>query len=430
MSISTSTKSNLTEELKNSTNPIHKRLEQTAFFKELANRSLPLESYVNYLQAMAGINGVLEKEILIANHPILNLIWKPEMQKLPSLLVDLESLNSTEIADIPLVVDAMLDTIKFIRLCRIEKPISLFGILYVIEGSTLGGKVLKKLVQENFQFPENEKVLYLDYYKDKKLEHWEEFKSKLNSLDLTDTERQSILETANLFFKKIESIFTYLFPIYNTTFFYNVTTLNPEAGKHNIPEDISEIHAALRAGNISWDANPYYAWRYGLRGKQYTRSDSAWLITLCDLDDDVVIDQIKWLGRILASRGMPQWLLATHLEHLVSELIKVRPERISYYEKLTKAKKELHLAFEQFLPNEARFNLILDFEKQVGIEWSNRLKNMGTILLSAICDEQSGIDRALTSIHPWVTDNNRFPQHWIEAVNTLIESTKKKVGLI
>ena len=428
MSLSTSTQTNLTDELKNSTNSIHKRLEETAFFKELANRSLPLESYVNYLQAMAGINGVLEKEILIANHPILNSIWKPEMQKLPSLLVDLESLNSNEIADIPLVVDAMLDTIKFIRLCRIEKPISLFGILYVLEGSMLGGKVLKKLVQENFQFPENEKVLYLDYYKNKKLEHWEEFKSKLNSIELSDTERQSILETANLFFKKIESIFTYLFPIHNTTFFYNVTTLNPEAGKHNIPEDTSEIQAALRAGKISWEENPYYAWRYGLRGKQYTRSDSAWIITLCDLDDDVVIDQIKWLGRILASRGMPQWLLASHLEHLVSELVKVHPEKKYNYEKLIKAKEDIHQAFEQFLPDEARLDLILDFEKQVGIEWSHRLKNMGTILLSAICDEQAGIDRALSSIIPWVTDNKRFPQYWIDAVNNLIQSAKKKVG--
>ena len=55
----------------------------------------------------------------------------------------------------------------------------------------LGGKVLKKTCAGKLQFLENEKVNYLDFYKDKK-ENWEEFKSKLNSLELSDTERQSI----------------------------------------------------------------------------------------------------------------------------------------------------------------------------------------------------------------------------------------------
>ena len=72
--------------IKNSTSPIHKRLGTNCLFKEL-QQVLPLESYVNYLQAMAYINGVLEKEILIANHAILNSIWKQGDAKLPSLLL-------------------------------------------------------------------------------------------------------------------------------------------------------------------------------------------------------------------------------------------------------------------------------------------------------------------------------------------------------
>jgi hypothetical protein len=111
------------------------------------------------------------------------------------------------------------------------------------------------------------------------------------------------------------SSFTY-FPIHNTVPFYNVSTINPEAGKHNIPEDKLEIEAAFRAGVTTWEEFPYYAWRYGLRGKQYTRSDSVWLVTLCDLEEEVVIEQVHWLGRVLASRGMPQWLLSSSPQEL------------------------------------------------------------------------------------------------------------------
>ncbi|MBL0264044.1 MAG: hypothetical protein IPQ05_09235 [Leptospiraceae bacterium] len=146
-------------------------------------------------------------------------------------------------------------------------------------------------------------------------------------MPLSASEFDSIIETAAFFFKKMESIFIYLFPIHNTISFYNVSTINPEAGKHNIPEDKLEIEAAFRAGITTWEEFPYYAWRYGLRGKQYTRSDSVWLVTLCELEEEVVIEQVHWLGRVLASRGMPQWLLAVHLKNLVYELGKVHPEK-------------------------------------------------------------------------------------------------------
>ena len=115
-----STNKKLSEELKAVTLSIQDRLNKSLFFEALANKNLPLESYVNYLQAMAGVSGVLEKEILIANHSVLNSVWKNNMLKLPGLLADLESLNSNQVEDIPLAIDAMLDTIKLIRLSRME----------------------------------------------------------------------------------------------------------------------------------------------------------------------------------------------------------------------------------------------------------------------------------------------------------------------
>ncbi len=423
-----STKPSLTEELKTATNAIHLRLDKSSFFAALANKNLPIESYVNYLQAMAGINGTFEKEIQNADHPLLNIVWESSMEKLPAILVDLESLNSTQIEDIPLAIDGMLDTIKFIRICRVENPLRLLGIMYVLEGSTLGGRILKKMMLANFNFPDDNGVMFLDHYKEKKQTHWEEFKAKINALELSPNDQEAIIETACYFFKKIESIFIYLFPIYNTVPFYNVTTLNPEAGKHNIPDDKLEIEAALQAGVTTWEQFPYYAWRYGLRGKQYTKSDSVWLVTLCELDDEIVVEQIRWLGRVLASRGMPQWLLAIHLVNLVKELEKVHPKKINEYRKLIKASEALRMTFNQVLSEKKQEELILEFENRVGLEWSHRLKNMGAILVSAVCDEHIGIEKSLSSVESWATDEKRFPQIWIDSVRHLIQTAKTMVS--
>ena len=159
---------NITDELKIATKPIHDKLDESEFFAVLKNGKLPMESYINYLQVMAGIHAAFEKEIINSNHPQLLRVWKDSMQKLPPLLVDLESLNALEFEDIPMAIDAMLDTIKFIRLCYAEEPLYLLGIMYVLEGSTLGGAILKELVIKNFNLTDNIGVLFLDHYKKQK----------------------------------------------------------------------------------------------------------------------------------------------------------------------------------------------------------------------------------------------------------------------
>ncbi|MBP9887699.1 MAG: biliverdin-producing heme oxygenase [Leptospiraceae bacterium] len=415
----------ITEELKKVTKPIHDKLDESEFFAVLKEGKLPIESYINYLQVMAGIHAAFEKEVCDSNHPELQSVWKDSMSKLPPLLVDLESLHATEIEDIPKAIDAMLDTIKFIRLCSAENPLYLLGVMYVLEGSTLGGAILKELVLKNFNFQYDSGVLFLGHYKKQKLQNWEEFKARVNSLNLNQIEHSAILETAIDFFHKIQSIFQHLYPISKTIPFYNVTTLNPEAGRHKIPDDKLEIQAAIKAGARTWEQFPYYAWRYGLRGKQFTRSDSAWLVTLCDLDEKLIVDQIHWLGRILASRGMPQVLLSTHLENLVEELNNVHSDKKDRYHKLLTASNKLNATLNHSIEKSIREKIILEFEISIGEEWNHRLKNMGEIIVSAIVDEKLGIKNALSSVETWATDENRFPQIWIHSVRQLIFAAKK-----
>src|SRR4051812_34517008 len=89
----------------------------------------------------------------------------------------------------------------------------------------------------------------------------------------------------------------------------SASALNPRAGHHLVTADPRELAAVERAGERSWSTWTYYARRYGERGRQFTRSDSAWVATLGGQAADLVDQQIRWLGALLAARGMPRLLL-------------------------------------------------------------------------------------------------------------------------
>src|SRR6201996_8866117 len=90
-------------------------------------------------------------------------------------------------------------------------------------------------------------------------------------------------------------------------------SINPEAGDHAVSVDPLEKSAAEAAVRASWREFPYYAKRYGERGWRFSLSDTGWIQTLCHLGSDEARTQAAWLGRLLATRGMPTYMLERHL---------------------------------------------------------------------------------------------------------------------
>jgi hypothetical protein len=198
--------------------------------------------------------------------------------------------------------------------------------------------------------------------------------------------------------------------------YHEANILNPEAGNHVVTSDPREVKAAKRAAQRSWAEFPYYGHRYGTRGRQFSLSDSGWLATLVDLTPDVAVEQVKWLGGVLASRGMPQWMLERHLAILHEELSAALPESAGRYSILLLCAAELRSMREAHFPP-ARFQDLADaFDAAVGEPWNRRLRGMGGILVAAVADERSGIEYAVPSLTEWVCDSSRFPPEWIAAV--------------
>jgi hypothetical protein len=92
--------------------------------------------------------------------------------------------------------------------------------------------------------------------------------------------------------------------------------LNSEAGDTPAPAEPADLAAVTQAAKVLWRAFPYFAFRYGERGRAFGRSDAGYVVTLADLSDDMRRHQLRWLGELLAARGMPSILLEHQLELL------------------------------------------------------------------------------------------------------------------
>ena len=203
-----------------------------------------------------------------------------------------------------------------------------------------------------------------------------------------------------------------------------VAALNPEAGIHAIPTDPRELRAALRAGERTWRRFPYYEQRYGARGRRFTRSDSAWIVTLAEHPAGVAEKHLRWLGTLLAARGMPRWLLETHLDALYEELVAEAPEKQGAYETLRQVARAFAAERGGHVDDATIAALAAEFDRRVGPEWAARLPETGALLAAAVADEGAGVARAVASVVEWVADPKRFPAEWVAAVAWAIEAAR------
>jgi hypothetical protein len=198
------------------------------------------------------------------------------------------------------------------------------------------------------------------------------------------------------------------------------STINPYAGSHRISSSPREIEAARRATEISMRAMPYYHERYGERGRLFGDSDGAWLATLCRGGAGYMERQILWLGHVLASRGMPRWLLERHMEVLHAQLMDICPEDAACWALLREGAALLRNRHEARIPAATADRLAENFRDEADPAWVNRIPEMGHILVAAVADEADGIDNAVRSIEPWASDRSRFPEGWRTAVGRTI----------
>lgn len=196
---------------------------------------------------------------------------------------------------------------------------------------------------------------------------------------------------------------------------------NPDAGMHPLPDDPREIMASVHAAARCMARFPYLGVRFGERGDAFARTDSGYLATLVRFPGAYVARQVQWLARVLSSRGMPGWLMEVHLEVLAEELANTMPSNQNDHGKLLDAAAVLGAERRSIVPQADFDRLAARFALQSG----DFIANFGGLLVSAVCDEARGVERALFSITSWVESCHDFPREWHLAVADLIHQSQR-----
>lgn len=182
----------LIEKLKNSTQDKHKEIERNPYTATLFQPDYPLETYTGYLKKLLGFHIPFE-----AAADGLDGLNVAEREKVSMLKNDLRFLNVPE------------DEIAAVPHCKDLPPMATapqkIGALYVLEGSTLGGKYIKQQLEKRFGFSETGGLAYFASYGPRLMPMWLAFGqyADASAERWTEAEREEAADNARLTYDKL-----------------------------------------------------------------------------------------------------------------------------------------------------------------------------------------------------------------------------------
>lgn len=186
---------NILTQLRTHTSTLHSELEQTPVSLALLDAGVSLHNYVAYLQKMRGIIDFYEGTVF----PVLEntLTDLSEREKLAAIDKDLEYM-SAESDNLPVFNNpvAMNPTIGYA-----------FGCMYVIEGSTLGGKVILKHISKTLGIVPDEGGTYFAGYGEQTGHYWKTFLHNLQEYSANNNCDAEIITGAKDTFTAIKHYF-------------------------------------------------------------------------------------------------------------------------------------------------------------------------------------------------------------------------------
>lgn len=383
----------LVDRLRNETQAHHARRETLPCFQALSTQRLPPESLRALHQALAILHQELTRALAATSHPVLAALGAEAPPLHPLLGPALVPGAPQATLENPVLLGALALGVR-LRSAAHREPLSLLGYHYAL-----------RLALLPLPGPSP----------------WSGFERRLEGMALEAAEQEALVRAAVESFSQVRTLLDGLHP---PRAHPHTWWLNREAGGHPITLDFEELRAALRAAEASWEEFPYYAWRYGERGRQFSWSDSAWLVTLGGQDEAHVWRHLSWLGGLLANRGMPRLMLERHLGVLHQALIHAKPARRQAYYVLGLAAERMAQERRRLLDDQELRMFGEEFDARVGPEWSQRLRGAGELLAAAVADEFRGLAQAVPSLASWMSEPARFPTPWIRAVEATLRQAR------
>lgn len=181
------------QQLREQTADHHRNLENSALLRHFNEGSISLPVYGQILQKFYGYFSPLERQLQQVTPLSYYLTDYPSRRKSSTLLKDLSTLQYPtslleECRDIP----------------NIANLSAAFGCLYVMEGSTLGAKVISKVIQEALGIKEENGGSYFRGYGPQTGDYWKNFCAVLQHYAETEGDTEQIVATANQTFLSLK----------------------------------------------------------------------------------------------------------------------------------------------------------------------------------------------------------------------------------
>jgi heme oxygenase len=185
------------KKIKEQTQANHTSLENSPFLRPISQKSLTLAQYIAILKKFYGFFYPLELQL--ARFPIE--AYLPDFsqrRKADRLGDDLQHLQPYQASDLPLCND----------LPETHTLEQAFGCLYVMEGSTLGGKMIYKTVNDTLGLDHANGISFFYGYGDDTGLKWKAFQHSLETVSsLATTKDERMIEAANHTFNKLKKWF-------------------------------------------------------------------------------------------------------------------------------------------------------------------------------------------------------------------------------
>lgn len=187
------------EQIRAQTSENHTRLEQTRLLLPISEKNLTKEKYVEILKKFYGY--FLPLENLVDNFP-----------QIQTYLPDYNTRRKVDLIyqDLLQVVPAYAG--KPLELCkdlpRITNTSEAFGCLYVMEGSTLGGKLIAKVLKDELNLDASNGASFFNSYGKETGSKWKLFQQALVNFSSDSSTNLLIINAANETFSKFEKWIT------------------------------------------------------------------------------------------------------------------------------------------------------------------------------------------------------------------------------
>ena len=185
------------QQLREKTAEHHKNLETSALLSHFSHGNITLPIYEKILSKFYGYFSPLESQF--QQIPLLPYYLSDysSRRKTSTLQKDLSFLNSSNQQGGSLEICRDIPTVT-----TLDKA---FGCLYVMEGSTLGAKVISKVIQEKLGISENNGGSYFQGYGPATGEYWRRFCAVMEHYAETEGNAEEIVESANQVFIKLKA---------------------------------------------------------------------------------------------------------------------------------------------------------------------------------------------------------------------------------